>query len=152
MAGILGQILGGGLGQLVKDVVGTFKLSPEEKLKFEAAIQANAHEIQMKEYELTVKAMDAENKALEIASSNIRAEMATGDKYTARARPTFLYIFYCVVIFNYIFLPIAQMVGGYGVQNLKLLEYPDWFYECFLAGFLGYTGVRTFEKYRKGGK
>lgn len=150
MGGILGQIFGGGLGQLVKDVVGTFKLTPEEKLKFEAAIEANAHAIQLKEYELTVKAMDAESKAIEQASMNIRAEAQSGDKYTSRARPTFMYLFYIVTAFNFLVVPIAQMIGGYGMQNIKLIELPSWFNEVFLYGFLGYVGAREFGKSKWG--
>jgi hypothetical protein len=145
----LSTILGGNLGQLVKDVVGTFKLSPEEKLKFEKAIEDNAHEIQMKEYELTVRTMEAETKALEIASANIRSEASSGDKFTSRARPTFLYLFYIILAFNFIVLPISQMVAGVNVLNLRPIEFPDILWEVFVAGFLGYTGVRTYEKARK---
>jgi hypothetical protein len=152
MGGLLTQIFGGGLGTLVKDVVGTFKLAPEDKLKFEQAIAANEHEIQMKEYELTVKAMDAESKAIEAASKNIQAEATSGDKFTSRARPTFMYLFYIILTFNYIILPISQMIAGVGVLNLKPIEFPMILWEVFTAGFLGYTGVRTFEKYSKGAK
>jgi len=35
---LLDQIIGGGVGQLFKDVVGTFKLSAEDKAKFQATI------------------------------------------------------------------------------------------------------------------
>lgn len=150
---ILAEILGGGLGKLVKDVVGTFKLDPTKKAELEAAVDANAHEIQMKEYELTVKAMDAESKAIEAASKNIQAEAASGDKFTSRARPTFMYLFYIILAFNYIILPICQM-PKVGVMGLKPIEFPDILWEVFVAGYLGYTGVRTFEKYsgKKGAK
>jgi len=53
----LSQLLTGGLGKLVKDVVGTFKLDPEKKAELEAILDANEHEIKMKEYELVVKSM-----------------------------------------------------------------------------------------------
>lgn len=150
---IFTEIIGGNLGKLVKDVVGTFKLSPEEKAKMEQAIEANAHEIQMKEYELTVKALDAETKAIEAASANIRAEAQSGDAYTSRARPTFLYLFYVILAFNYIILPISQMIKGISIVDLKPIIYPDILWEVFVAGYLGYVGVRTFEKYKSmGGK
>lgn len=147
----LAEILGGGLGKLVKDVVGTFKLDPTKKAELEAVIDANAHEIQMKEYELTVKAMEAEAKAMEIAGQNIRAEVQSGDKYTSRARPTFMYLFYIILFFNFIILPICQM-PKVGVMGLKPIEFPDIMWEVFVAGYLGYVGSRTFEKYKRGGK
>ena len=55
----IATIFGSGLGQLIKDVVGTFKLSPEKQAELQQVIDQNAHEIQMKEYELQVRAMDA---------------------------------------------------------------------------------------------
>lgn len=148
----LTQILGGGLGQLVKDVVGTFKLSPEKKLELEALVEANEQAIKMKEYELTVKSIEAETKSIEQASLNIRAEAQSGDKYTSRVRPTFMYLFYIILAFNFIILPIAQMIDGYGLQDLKLLQFPDIMWQVFVAGYLGYTGVRTFEKSKFGRK
>lgn len=143
---IFAEIIGGNLGKLVKDVVGTFKLDPTKKAELEAAVDANAHEIQMKEYELTVKSMEAETKLVEQASMNIRAEAQSGDKYTSRARPTFMYVFYCILAFNFLFLPIVQMVKGVGLENLKPIEFPDIMWEIFIAGYLGYVGVRSFEK------
>ena len=151
---IFSEIIGGNLGKLVKDVVGTFKLPPEEKLKFEQMIEANAHEIQLKEYELTVKAMEAETKLVEAASSNIRAEAQSGDKYTSRARPTFFYLFYVILAFNYVFLPITQMVKGISLEDLKPIAFPEIMWEVFVAGFLGYVGFRSWEKVtsnKKGG-
>jgi hypothetical protein len=45
----IATILGSGLGQLIQDVVGTFKLSPEKQSELQQVIDQNAHEIQMKE-------------------------------------------------------------------------------------------------------
>jgi len=150
--GILGEILGGGLGKLAKDVVGTFKLPPEKQAEFERLLSEHEHEIRMKEYELQVKAMEAESRAIEQASMNIRAEAQSGDKYTSRARPTFMYLFYVVIAFNMIIVPLSQMIGGYGLQNVKLIDVPEWFYELFLYGYLGYVGARAFEKSKWGRK
>jgi hypothetical protein len=142
----IASILGSGLGELVKDVVGTFKLAPEKKAELQQVIDQNAHEIQMKEYELQVRAMDAESKAIEAASANIRAEAQSGDKWTSRARPTFLYLFYIILAFNFILVPIAQMIKGISFAQLRPIEFPDILWEVFVAGYLGYTGVRSWEK------
>jgi hypothetical protein len=142
----IATILGDGLGQLVKDVVGSFKLSPEKKAELQQVIDQNTHEIQMKEYELQVRAMDAESKAIEAASANIRAEAQSGDKWTSRARPTFLYLFYVILAFNFILVPISQMIKGMSLDMLHPIEFPDIMWEVFVAGYLGYTGVRSWEK------
>jgi hypothetical protein len=145
----IASILGSNLGQMFKDIVGTFKLDPEKKAEMQAVIDANAHEIQMKEYELQVKTMEMEKTAIETASANIRAESQSGDKFTSRARPTFMYLFYCILAFNFLVLPIIQMIGGGWSQGFKLIEFPNILWEVFVAGFLGYTGVRTWEKMKK---
>ena len=142
----IATILGSGLGQLIKDVVGSFKLSPERQAELQQVIDQNAHEIQMKEYELQVRAMDAESKAIEAASANIRAEAQSGDKWTSRARPTFLYLFYIILAFNFILVPIAQMIKGMSFENLHPIEFPEIMWEVFVAGYLGYTGLRSWEK------
>ena len=141
---VFADIIGGGLGKLIKDVVGTFKLTPEEKAKFETLIEEHAHEIQLKEYELQVKSIEAENKAIEEASANIRAEAQSGDKFTSRARPTFLYIIYIVILFNFITLPIIQMFKG--ATTLLPLDLPEDLYYLFGAGYLGYTSARMLDK------
>ena len=142
----IATILGGGLSQMFKDVVGSFKLSPEKQAELRQVVDQNAHEIQMKEYELQVRTMDAESKAIEAASANIRAEAQSGDKWTSRARPTFLYLFYVILAFNFILVPIAQMIQGISFAQLRPIEFPVILWEVFVAGYLGYTGVRSWEK------
>jgi hypothetical protein len=105
---ILTEIIGGGLGKLVKDVVGTFKLSPEERQKFELALAENEHEIQMKEYELTVKAMEAEAGVVEAQKAIIVAEMNQTDPYTKRARPTIVYAGLLAIFLVNIILPYVS--------------------------------------------
>jgi hypothetical protein len=62
--------------------------------------------------------MDAESKAIEAASANIRAEAQSGDKWTSRARPTFLYLFYVILAINFILVPISQMIKGMSLEKL----------------------------------
>jgi hypothetical protein len=142
----IASLLGSGLGEMIKDVVGSFKLSPEKKAELQQVIDQNAHEIKMKEYELQARAMDAESKAIDAASANIRAEAQSGDKWTSRARPTFLYLFYIILAFNFILVPIAQMIKGMSFESLHPIEFPEIMWEVFVAGYLGYTGVRSWEK------
>jgi len=134
---IFTEIIGGGLGQLIKDVVGSFKLSPEEKLKFEQLLVQHEHEIKLKEMELTVKSMDAESKAIETDSANIKAEAQLGDKYTSRMRPTFGYMMIFVLGWNFVICPL---LGN------NPIEFPEALFWLFGSVMLGYTGARTWEK------
>jgi hypothetical protein len=68
--------------------------------------------ISAKRLYLQERTMDAESKAIEAASANIRVEAQSGDKWTSRARPTFLYLFYVILAFNFILVPIGQMIKG----------------------------------------
>ena len=131
---LLETILGGGVGKLVKDVVGTFKLSPEAKLEFEKQIAEN---------EFRLKQMDAEleSKLADTASANIRAEAGSGDKYTSRARPTFLYIVDFILLWNYVISPIFRRTP---------LDLPEPLFWLFGSVMLGYTGARTWEKLQTG--
>ena len=142
---ILGTLLGGGVGKLVKDIVGTFKLSPEAKLEFEREISAREHELALKDKELEMLLLAAQTKEIETASANIRAEAQTGDAYTSRARPTFLYLVYVILGWNYIILPVIQMAASQPIQPILFPEELIW---LFGSGYLGYTGARSWDKWK----
>ncbi len=133
---ILESIFGGGVGKLVKDVVGTFKLSPEARLEFEKAIAEN-------EFKLKQMDADLESKLADTASANIRAETASGDKFTSRARPMFLYIVEFILLWNYVFVPLVRQTP---------VDLPEPIFWLFGSAVLGYTGARTWEKMTGSGK
>lgn len=134
---LLSTILGGGVGKLVKEVVGTFKLSPEAKLEFERELAQREHELALKDRELDAKLLEAQAREIEAASANIRAEAANGDKYTSRARPTFLYVCNFILAWNYVIAPL------FGRQPL---DFPEPLFWLFGSVMLGYVGARTWEK------
>ena len=133
----LASIIGSNLGQVFKDIVGTFKMDPTEKAKLQAAIDDNAHEIAVKEAEFQNKLLDAQGKEIEIASLNIRAEVNSGDKFTSRSRPSFIYMMLLILGCNYIIFPII---------NRQVIEFPEPLFWLFGSCMLGYTGARTWEK------
>jgi len=135
---ILDQLLGGGIGQIFKDVVGTFKLSPEDKAKFQATIDENQTQIQLAQLALESKAQETLARETEAAGANIRAEAASGDKYTSRARPSFLYVMLGILSANYVVFPLVGKTS---------LVFPDALFWLFGSCMLGYTGARTWEKY-----
>lgn len=81
----------------------------------------------------------------------IVAEANSTDPWTSRARPSFLYVIYVVILFG---LPMAvlsafkpeiaaSIAAGFGKW---LSAIPDSLWTLFGVGYLGYTGARTWEK------
>ena len=135
--GLLETIIGGGVGKLVKDVVGTFKLTPEAKAEIDKQIEEHAFELAKLDREYETKLLDVQAREIEAAGANIRAEAQSGDKYTSRARPTFLYIIETILACNYILFPLI------GRPALDLPEAAFW---LFGSCMLGYSGARSWEK------
>lgn len=140
MGSILASIFGGGakgLGDLFKDVVGTFKLDPTKKVEIQAAIEENNQQIALKQIEIQEKVMDAQTKEIDAAAATIRAEAASGDKYTSRARPSFIYMMLVIMLCNYIVFPTIGRAP---------INFPEALFWLFGSCMLGYTGARTWEK------
>ena len=133
-----------GLKDLVLGVLDRVKLNPEKKAEIQALMEQNAHEVLKWEAELRQKELDLLGKEVEAASANIRAELQSGDRYTSRSRPTFLYMMYLVLAFNFIVLPLVQMIRG--ATTLVPLDLPGDLYWLFGAGYLGYATSRTLDK------
>lgn len=119
----------------VTTLIGQFHLSPEDKAKAEQAIAAANAQAQQ-------AALDYDAKLNDIAGQNIRAEAQSGDKFTARARPAFMYVIIAVFAFNYIFIPFAQIFGS-KVQPTTL---PTDLLTLFGICVSGYAFSRTAEK------
>ena len=91
---------------------------------------------------------------LEKRFSAIVAEANSQDPWTSRARPSFMYVMYTMLLasipmgFLFAFKPDVAMAVTTGVTNW-LHALPEEMWWLFGAGYLGYSGVRTFEKVRK---
>ena len=94
---------------------------------------------------------DFEIKQQTTQLSAIIAEAQSVDPWTSRARPSFLYVIYIMLIFG---LPMGVLAAfrpdlsnsiaqGFGAW---LQAIPDSLYTLFGAGYLGYTGARSIEK------
>ncbi|HET8685961.1 MAG TPA: holin family protein [Methanosarcina sp.] len=85
--------------------------------------------------------------------SAIITEAQSADPWTSRARPSFLYVVYLFILF-------AIPIGILSVFNLAaataiasgskawLSSIPDAIINLFGMGYLGYTGARTFDKWK----
>lgn len=90
---------------------------------------------------------------MQITLSAILAEANSADPWTSRARPTFLYVVYCVILL----CVIGAVIGIWWPQevfqaaenlNRLLSAIPEPLWWLFGAGYLGYTGARSFDKWR----
>lgn len=95
--------------------------------------------------------LDGELKEMELKLSAIVMEAQSTDKWTSRARPGFLYVVYIYILaaipfgIGFAIDPnIASQVTG-GV-SAWLSAIPGEMWGLFGAGYLGYTGARTYEK------
>lgn len=90
-----------------------------------------------------------EFKAQEIQLSAILAEAKSADPWTSRARPSFLYVMYIMIIASIplgvlsVFKPdmAVQIAAG---MKAWLSAIPDSLWTVFGLGYLGYTGARSF--------
>ena len=96
---------------------------------------------------------DGQFKELEARMSAIVTEASSPDPYTSRARPSFMYVFYILLLSSipmglmYAFNPdvAARIIEGF---KLWLSSIPSELYELFGYGYVGYALVRTAEKIR----
>lgn len=108
-----------------------------------------------KQLELLQMQQHGELKELETRMAAILAEANSTDPWTSRARPSFLYVFYAIILGMTIAAPV---LGVFHPQAMELFfanvgkgfdAIPEEMWWTFTAGYLGYAGARTFEK-RKG--
>ena len=135
-SGATGGILGG-IGILARDIreaiVGK-EITPELQVQ------------------LQQKAMDLELATVNAQMEMITAEAKSSDPWTSRARPMFMYIFYSILVVCGIVAPLvgiffpAEMGLFFSNMALGFKAIPADLYALFGAGYLGYTGFRTFEK------
>lgn len=91
---------------------------------------------------------------IQASLSAILAEANSADPWTSRARPSFLYVMYIVICSCFIggiigiWYP-AQTVQAATNINALLKAIPSDLYTLFGMGYLGYTGARSFDKWRK---
>ena len=94
---------------------------------------------------------DGQLKELEISMSAIITEANSSDPWTSRARPSFMYVMYTLllaaipmgVVFAFNPEAAANVIAGF---QGWLGAIPDEMWWLFGAGYLGYAGARTFEK------
>lgn len=102
---------------------------------------------------LLEKNANNELEEIKVSMSAILAESNSSDKVVSRARPLFLYLMYGVIAFCFIGAIVAVWKPDAVFQvakNMKLLleAIPEPMWWLFGAGYLGYTGGRSFDKWK----
>jgi hypothetical protein len=93
-------------------------------------------------------------KEVENQLSAIVAEAQSKDPWTSRARPTFLYVVYLLILTS---IPMALVHAFNPELALRLIEgfhgwlsaIPEPIVTLFGVGYLGYTGARSYDKYKR---
>ncbi|TVO57548.1 holin family protein [Denitromonas halophila] len=104
--------------------------------------------------ELLKMEQDGRFEEMRIRLSAILAEANSADPWTSRARPSFLYVMYVMILMAipigiaHVINPAAVLTFTAGVQAW-LAAIPEELWWLFGAGYLGYSGARAIEK-RKG--
>ena len=94
---------------------------------------------------------DQEAAAIAVQMQAIVAEAQSADPWTSRARPSFLYVMYALILWS---LPMGliaafdpQMAVGIGNGMTAYLRgIPEELYALFGTGYLGYTAARAWGK------
>jgi hypothetical protein len=95
---------------------------------------------------------NGELRRLEARMGAITAEAQSKDKWTSRARPSFMYTVYLILIVNVVLAPAAgiffpEQMGNYFQYVAQGFEaIPGAVWATFTSGFLGYAGLRSYEK------
>jgi len=104
--------------------------------------------------ELATLAQDGELKELETRMSAILAEANSSDPWTSRARPSFMYVIYLLILasipmgFLTAFAPDVATSVTDGMKDW-LAAIPDAMWTLFGTGYLGYSASRSFDKHSR---
>jgi len=118
------------------------KVIPDPKAREEAKLK------------LIQEAQSGKLQEVEKQLSAIVAEAQSKDPWTSRARPTFLYVVYLLILTS---IPMALVHAFNPELALRLIEgfhgwlaaIPESIITLFGVGYLGYTGARSYDKYKR---
>lgn len=106
------------------------------------------------EMELMKMTQEGQLKEVQIRMAAIMAEASSADRWTSRARPMFLYVFYVLICFMTV---VAPLLGVFFPDHMDLFFHnvgrgfaaiPEELWWTFSVGYLGYSGIRSFEKHK----
>jgi hypothetical protein len=134
-------IIGGGLLKLGGALIDKIFPDPEQKARAQIALLQAEKDGQLQEAKLQMSA--------------ILAEAQSSDPWTSRARPSFMYVMYILILAC---IPMGILAAFHPEIATKVADgmkawlgaIPEELWTVFGVGYLGYTGARSFEKFKKG--
>ena len=134
----LSSIVAGGLFDVGEKLIDRLFPDPEQKAKAKKELEALEQE--------------GELTRLSTRMETIMAEANSEDSWTSRARPSFMYVFYLVIICLVLVAPVLgiffpeQMTFFFDNVGTGFKAIPEELWWTFTSGYLGYGAYRTYEK------
>ncbi|MGH7036354.1 MAG: 3TM-type holin [Stellaceae bacterium] len=128
---------------LADTIIKTAFPDPQDKAKADAIRSAAAVQAAVAQTGASLQAVLEEAKSI--------------DRWTSRARPSFLYVIYLMLLASipmgvlFAFAPATADAIAMGLQKW-LAAIPDAVWQLFTVGYLGYTGGRSWEKIKGASK
>lgn len=135
--GKLAELFGGNVADGVAKIISLFHVDPN-------LAAANAEKLAEIQAGIVAKSMDAATAEIQAARDTIVAEASSGDAYTRRARPSFMYLVEFILAFNFVFIPMYQLLTKTALSPMILPTPLLW---LFGSAILGYTGARSWDKF-----
>lgn len=123
---------------IIKIVADKIGMNADQKAQFQLEFQKEAQAMDMAE--------------LDIAKSSIIAEAQSTDKWTSRARPSFMYVMYIIILAS-IPMGIVTAINPQIAINISagfkawLGAIPDSVWGLFGTGYVGYSVSRSYDKH-----
>ena len=139
---IFSKLFSGGVAEAVESVssvVDKFTLSKEEKLQFKAEMQSRLMQIES-------QLEETYQKELETRSDIIKSEMAQGDKFTKRARPSIIYTGLLFIFIVHVVVPVFALISGNPIPEAEQIKLPAEFWWAWGTVVSVYGAGRSAEK------
>jgi hypothetical protein len=134
----LSSIVAGGLFDVGSKLIERLFPDPEQRAKAKKELEALEQEGELTRLSTRMEA--------------IMAEADSDDPWTSRARPSFMYVFYLVIISLVLVAPVlgiffpGQMETFFTNVGAGFKAIPEELWWTFTSGYLGYGAYRTYEK------
>lgn len=136
------KLIGGGVSGIVDSVSGVidkFTLSKEEKQEFQLEMQSKLMQIET-ELEKSYRT------ELDSRKEIIKAEMAQGDLFTKRARPSIVYMGLIFILIIHVIIPVIAYFIGTEPEKMPDITLPDQFWWAWGTVVGIYGAGRSAEK------
>ncbi len=139
---ILSQLLSSGVSDIIDSVGGILDkltLTKQEKQEIKLEMQSRLMKMES-ELETTYRT------ELDSRAEIIKAEMAQGDKFTKRARPTIVYAGLIFIFIVHVILPIIAYITGNDLSDVLDIKLPPEFWWAWGTVVSVYGAGRSAEK------